>query len=289
MFAPISPVSPTRRAARRVVLSGGVLLALGLAGGCRTPLTGEIDRDKVSPFGSGRESVPLPTQIDATAVDTRDDVVAIHHFWKPEPWRRVEDRAVGFTVPVYFVSAESQKGVFVSGKILIWLYELTPKPDGEFERECVHVWELDRAAALGFRVRKLSVMGYHYGFALTWPPNLDLAGKRIEVVFGYERADGQIVTGPARRFRVPGGRTAPIVDRDADSTAAAPPALPPPPKRRTLKLSPAQEQALQAELQRLGRDRAARAQRDAAAPASPAAEDPAGAASAPPPNPEAER
>ena len=47
------------------------------------------------------------------------------------------------------------------------------------------------------------VMGYYYGFPLTWPPDADVIGRQIEIAFGYERADGRLVMSPARRFRVP--------------------------------------------------------------------------------------
>jgi hypothetical protein len=115
------------------------------------------------------------------------------------------------------------------------MYEVFRQPDGTTEKQCVHVWEFDRAAAIGYRVRKLAVMGYYYGFALTWPPNVDVTGKEVEIVFGYERADGQIVTGTPRRAMVPGPRPADVARQPRE---AAPRATPSPAVRRPLDASP---------------------------------------------------
>ncbi|MFH1747564.1 MAG: hypothetical protein ABIG44_11025 [Planctomycetota bacterium] len=166
-------------------------LALSAFSGCETP-------PRNSGAGAAKDS------IDPIRIETRNDISAIYQFYQPNPWLRDADgQAVGFKVPVYFVSGETELGAFVAGRILVWLYELERQPDGSFERKFVHGWELDEQEAMGYRVRVRSVMGYHYGFMLSWPPNLGLAGKQIEIVFGYEKNARTIITGEPRRFRVP--------------------------------------------------------------------------------------
>ncbi|MBU0639957.1 MAG: hypothetical protein KKB50_13900 [Planctomycetes bacterium] len=180
-------------------LAGGLcVLALGA---CQQPQKSSSPPPSI--IGDG---VPVRRveAIDPTRIAPHDDIVEIHHFWSPVPWLYdADDCPIGFQVPVYFVSGETEKGAFVSGTIFVWLYRLKRAENGHLEREFVHNWEFNAQQAMGFRVRRLSVMGYHYGFWLTWPPVPDVLGRQIEIAFGYQRADGQVVTGAAKRFRVP--------------------------------------------------------------------------------------
>jgi len=189
---------------RQVWLLRG-LLGLGVAGvviclGCEAP-QGQGGR---YPKPSGR-SQPLspPEMIDPTTIPTRDDIVAIYQFWPNVPWLLDSGRPVGFRVTTYFVSGETERGAFVPGTIFAWLYRLEWGPDGKRERVLAHVWEFDQAAAMGYRVRKEAIGGYHYGFALAFPPTVDIQGQLVEIEFGYERRDKTVVTGPARRFQAP--------------------------------------------------------------------------------------
>ena len=144
------------------------------------------------------------SRIDSTNVKTRDDIVQIVQFWNQPYWLQTSERVSGFKVTVYFVSGETEKGAFVPGTILVWVYELTPTGRGGYERKLVHGWEFNQAEALAMRVNKLAVGGYFYGFPLQWPRELSLEGKQVEIQFGYERvADKQLVLSSPRRFRVP--------------------------------------------------------------------------------------
>ena len=144
------------------------------------------------------------SRIDSTNVKTRDDIVQIVQFWNQPYWLQTSERVSGFKVTVYFVSGETEKGAFVPGTILVWVYELTPTGRGGYERKLVHGWEFNQAEALAMRVNKLAVGGYLYGFPLQWPRELSLEGKQVEIQFGYERvADKQLVLSSPRRFRVP--------------------------------------------------------------------------------------
>lgn len=168
---------------------GGSLLV-----GCVVWLTGCAALGSREPGGA----------IDPTRVKTRDDIVAIRHFYQPLPWLTDNDqRVIGFSVPVYFVSGSTEAGAFVPGTIYVWVYELKTLPDGSTERAFVHGWEFDEEEAMGYRVARYFHLGFCYGFVLRWSNELDLSGKQIEIEFGYQRQDGPLITGPARRFRVP--------------------------------------------------------------------------------------
>lgn len=155
-------------------------------------------------------------QIDPTRVELKDDIVQVIQFWPQDPWLQEGDRIVGFRVPVYFVSGETEKGAFVPGDIFVWLNELQAGPDGRRTRKPVHVWELSEAEAAPFRVTKRAIGGYYYGFPLKWSADLRLEGKQVEIQFGYERADKRVVLGSARPFRVriPAGYQPPIQETE---------------------------------------------------------------------------
>lgn len=145
--------------------------------------------------------------IDPTVVEERDDIVSIQQFWNPMPWiNDAAGRPVGFRVPVYLISAQSDppKGAFVPGTILVWMYLVDPAaPPASTSRQLLHIWELSRNDAMGFRVRKRALMGYAYYFVLKWPETMNIAGETIEIEFGYERLDKRVVLGAPQRFKVP--------------------------------------------------------------------------------------
>lgn len=143
------------------------------------------------------------SDIDPARIKTDDNIVKIVQFWPQTPWLQDSDRVVGFKATVYFVSGQTQKGVFVPGNIFIWVYELEPAAGGRREPRLAHMWEFSESEAVGFRVNKRGVMGYYYGFPLKWPQEISLEGKLVKIQFGYERANKQVVLSSERRFRVP--------------------------------------------------------------------------------------
>ncbi len=201
--------------------SAAVWLLLGLAAtGCQQP-------PRSNPPGpmwpSGPEARRQDNTIDPTRIETRDDIVEIIAFWSPTPWLFDSDRVIGFKVPVYFVSGQTEKGAFVSGDIFVWIYELKREPNGRYRRELAHMWQFTERESMGLRVTKRARMGYYYGFPLRWPDELMLEGKLIEIQFGYQRHDGSVVLSSARRLKVP----VPMgFDPDAQEPAA-PPLKPP--------------------------------------------------------------
>ncbi len=195
---------PTLRG-RGLKFSGVVAILLPMAtGGCAM-----FERPKASPpppriLGQTQARKPGKKEIDPTRVRTRDDIVEIYQPWPQTPWLYDEfGRVVGFRVRTYFISGTTQKGAFVPGTIVIKLSEVHRLPGGRYQRIALHTWEFSERDALGYRIRRLALTGYSYGFVLRWPQELDLAGKTIEIAFYYRRLNGSVVRGLPRRFRVP--------------------------------------------------------------------------------------
>jgi hypothetical protein len=135
---------------------------------------------------------------------TGEDIVAITPYYVPLMWLHDADRRVmGFRTRVYLVSARTGKGVFVKGPITVAMNRLRPRESGGFDREFLYEWDLDEQAAEGFRVTKTSKIGDSYGFVLRWPTEVNPMGRRIEMTFQYQRADGRVIRATPRQFIVP--------------------------------------------------------------------------------------
>jgi hypothetical protein len=197
------PSAVSRRPFMPSCLRAFVLSAVAFCPGCQSPQP-EPSKGPEPILGRSHAEAPKPETIDVAKVPERDDIVGVYRFWLPVPWLTDSvGRIIGFQVRVYFQSAATGKGVFVPGSIYVWLREIEPDPESGIRRRDLHLWELDRDAAYGYRVTMEAVLGYSYGFFLQWPENLDLEGREIEVQFGYERRDGTLIRDRAHPMRVP--------------------------------------------------------------------------------------
>lgn len=199
-------MTPPRRSSfgplRRPAVARFVLLAAAATPlpGCANPAANRDPYKDVR--GPQAVAVRNAPEIDPTAVPAQDDIVQVMRFVRDPIFVWDADRPAGVVMSVYLVSAATQKGVFGSGPIEVTVYELRHGPSG-LERTRAHAWRLSESEAMGFRVRKRSVLGYYYGLLLKWPRELDLSGREIEIVIGYTRGDGRVVTTAPIRRRVP--------------------------------------------------------------------------------------
>jgi len=169
---------------KALLLSGTMAATLLLGLGCQSP-------------GGG-----------AATADLRDDIVAIRQYYAAEPWIRDEEgRVTGIAARVYFVAPKTPlgdfKGVFVRGPIKASLYVLSYRPDGTYERKLAYEWTFTAQQAASFRIPQPSVMGYSYGLYLRWPPELDVMGREIQLMFSYRLPSGEEIARRGSRFRVP--------------------------------------------------------------------------------------
>jgi hypothetical protein len=132
-----------------------------------------------------------------------DDITSISWWPNANPWVRDADRrVVGLIIRAYFVSGATSKGEFVPGDIQATMSLVTPKAGGGYARVPLHEWAFDRRAAAGYRLQKRAVAGDSYGLLLRWPETVDVAGKTVELVLSYKRADGRVITSVMRQLRV---------------------------------------------------------------------------------------
>jgi hypothetical protein len=170
--------------------------------GCEAAPKNQYASIRLNQPGAGVAATP-PKTIDPTIVDTHDNIVQIVALWRQFPFLKNGDEIVGIVPRVYFVESGESKGAFVDGPIGAELHLLERDRDGRMVRGLAHEWKLDRATAMGLRIRKVSTMGYSYGMPLRWPADMDLGGRQVEVVFTYTRADGHVIRSSAKRMRVP--------------------------------------------------------------------------------------
>lgn len=199
MYAGFYNTAPSRP--RRV--AGVALAAAIVAAGCRAPQPKNPYADLRISAAASTPQQPAPT-IDPTTFKTHDDIYQIVPLWVPPVW--LEDppgQAVGFKARVYFSSSSHKKAVFVSGPITVSMSRLVRRLGRGFDRHVVYEWKLDEREALGYRVTKEAIGGLSYGFMLRWPPEVDVYGKAIEIVFSYTRGDGRVVRSGPKRLLVP--------------------------------------------------------------------------------------
>ncbi len=190
------------RRTNRPLLAALAIATLPAWLGCESAPKNQYAAIRLNQPGAGVAATP-PKTIDPTIVDTHDNIVQIVPIWRHFPWMKDGDETVGLVSRVYFVESGESKGAFVTGPIGAELYLLERDRDGRLVRGLAHQWKLDRAAAAGLRIRKVSPMGYSYGLPLQWPADMDLGGRQVEVVITYARADGHVIRSNAKRLRVP--------------------------------------------------------------------------------------
>lgn len=191
----------SKRAARIACLFGGMvasLLAMTNLSGCASTGAGGVSEQQQA------------AAVDPTRIEERDDIYEVVNFWANEPWLREGGRVVGFRVSTRFVASESNKGAFVPGRIFIWLYGYEPNFDGVVQRKLLHVWEMDRNEAMGWRITRRTRTGLAYWFLMRWPDELNLQGRRIDVEVGYERVrDKRLIMSGTKLLEVPSSAPAP--------------------------------------------------------------------------------
>ncbi len=242
MVIPASTQRILRGAARVLKLAPATLLTYALVG-CTAPGPQKTDTPLL---GASTISQGLPRSAPkkktaaapAKGPATSDNVVEIVQFYSSQPWiLDDEGRYIGLRDRVYFVSADSGKGVFVPGEIVATLYTLNHRPDGTYTREKAHEWRFTPDQSYLFQVTTPSPMGYSYGLILRWPPELKLMGREIQIVLSYQRQNGQVLTAAGIKHDVPMPGSAPPGAIEVTTTTrpagvpvpAAPPAGTPPP------------------------------------------------------------
>ncbi len=135
------------------------------------------------------------------------DIIGVRRYFENNPFLSFDDQAdpnpEGFKVTYYAVSAATQKGAHGDGLIRFRMYIIEPgEDDGPAVGRLAKTWEFDPDQAMGWRVSKMSVLGWPYLFHLNWG-DADPYGREIRIVPEFVRKDGHVVRGSPKDLKVP--------------------------------------------------------------------------------------
>lgn len=135
------------------------------------------------------------------------DIVAVRRYFENNPFLSFDDQAdpnpEGFKVTYYAVSSATKKGAHGDGLIRFRMYIIEPAlDDGPSVGRLAKTWEFDPQQAMGWRVSRMSALGWPYLFHLNWG-DADPYGREIRIVPEFVRRDGHVIRGSPKDLRVP--------------------------------------------------------------------------------------
>jgi hypothetical protein len=152
----------------------------------------------------------LESKPSVAAMAGDPDIVAVKKFYSQTPWLSFDEAGdrnpEGFKVTLYLISARTGKGTFGDGDIIVSLYEHDPQRASRGSEPPPPVlakqWVLDPAAALPFRAKRQTYLGYGHQLRLNWG-DTDVLGKTIAINIDFRRRDGRLIRGQPQFFQVP--------------------------------------------------------------------------------------
>lgn len=162
-----------------------------------------VKNAKPSPMGS-----EPPREISLPPQKEESNIIGVNKFFDSFPWLNfggdAADTINGFKCALYLTSSHSGgKGVFGTGTIVVTMYRLDSDRRGREVATEVFSWTLPREDAFAFRGREPTMMGWGYGLRLGWDDKVDVAGRKIALLFRYVRDDGRIVSATRQVLKVP--------------------------------------------------------------------------------------
>lgn len=135
------------------------------------------------------------------------DIIAVRRYFENNPFLSFDDQAdpnpEGFKVTYYAVSSATKKGAHGDGVIRFRMYIIEPAvDDGPSVGRLAKTWEFDPQQAMGWRVSRMSALGWPYLFHLNWG-DADPYGREIRIVPEFVRRDGHVIRGSPKDLRVP--------------------------------------------------------------------------------------
>jgi len=152
--------------------------------------------------GPAAQVQPTP---DEVARMLEPNVLGIRCFYDPfNPWIWNGDhtRVRGVKINALYLQGPNYTGVFGDGTICPRLFVSTRDLRGRLEYRLVKEWAFDVEQAMPFRAKKRMEAGWGYALFLTWG-DVDLSGRSIRLTVNFERADGLVISGSKKDFRVP--------------------------------------------------------------------------------------
>lgn len=152
-----------------------------------------------------------PTRQTAEAPARRaplaSDIIGVRRYFANNPFLSFDDESdpnpEGFKVTYYAVSNATQKGVFGDGLIRFKMYVIEPGVEGEpATGRLIKTWEFNPQQAMGWRIRRVTTLGWPYLFHLNWG-DADPYGKEVRIVPEFVRTDGRVIKGSPKDLKVP--------------------------------------------------------------------------------------
>lgn len=171
----------------------GVWWTVVLGGGCADP--------------NNQTPPPRIFSPPSSAEPVSSNIVGIRKYFSVSPWLSfspdASGRVNGISFSVYLEDASRPKGVFGTGTIVIQMYRLDKDDKGRELPELVQEWQYDAQKAVAFRAKKETMLGWGYGFRLSWEPTLEVEGRQVAFVIKYVREDGRVVSSSRQVLEVP--------------------------------------------------------------------------------------
>lgn len=135
------------------------------------------------------------------------DIISVRRYFENNPFLSFDDHAdpnpEGFKVTYYAVSSATKKGAHGDGLIRFRMYIIEPGQGNEPSvGRLAKTWEFDPQQAMGWRISKMSALGWPYLFHLNWG-DADPYGREIRIVPEFVRRDGHVIRGSPKDLKVP--------------------------------------------------------------------------------------
>jgi hypothetical protein len=125
-------------------------------------------------------------------------------FFSKNPWQSFDNQSdrnpEGFKYSLYLLN-NAGDAVFGDGVIHTELYVVDDLEGGQ-DRKKIKEWSLNNDQALGYRFKNERRWGWGYGLIHQWD-EIDVLGKRIEIVVSFERTDGRRIYAQTKPLLVP--------------------------------------------------------------------------------------
>jgi hypothetical protein len=145
---------------------------------------------------------PTPQQV---ALMLEPNVLGVSCFYDPiNPWLWNTEHTVvrGIKINALYLRGPNYTGVFGNGVIRPKLLVSSRDEQGKIQYKLVKEWSFDVNQAMPFRAKKRMKAGWGYALFLNWG-DMDLTGRSLRLIVNFERADGIIISGSKKDFRVP--------------------------------------------------------------------------------------
>jgi hypothetical protein len=142
--------------------------------------------------------------VTAPARDT--DIFRVVCFFPQNMWTSFDAEGdlncEGFAFVMYLLSRQTERGTLVPGTLHIDLYTVSKDASGRKTRALARQWSqpMDEVPR-----RSPTKFGNGYQPTVTWG-EMDMLGKRVEIVVRYESPSGRVVQSQTHATKVPGRR-----------------------------------------------------------------------------------